>query len=229
MTRSISAGACEVTLGSTPLMLLPEKAVWMPETRRLLLSDLHLGKAETFQRAGIPVANQLNASNLERLQRLCDRHDPAQIFILGDLFHAASGLVEEVIDAWVQTLGSLAGQVWVIVGNHDRALVKQVNSAAFHWVDQAITVDTAHGAMVLSHEPIATAAQWNICGHVHPCVVLRSRLDTLRLPCFYVDYREHRLILPSFGEFTGGYELPLTRQTAAYAIADAQVIPLGDR
>jgi metallophosphoesterase superfamily enzyme len=42
-----------------------------------------------------------------------------------------------------------------------------------------------------------------LAGHVHPVFVLATRFDALRLPCFVAS--PQRMILPSFGSFTGGY------------------------
>jgi uncharacterized protein len=53
---------------------------------------------------------------------------------------------------------------------------------------------------------------------------LRSRTDSLRLPCFFVERDEKRLTLPSFGEFTGGYEVDLIGNTCAYVACEGEAI-----
>ncbi|HEY9881138.1 MAG TPA: hypothetical protein V6D29_21945, partial [Leptolyngbyaceae cyanobacterium] len=63
-------GMQELIIGETRLLLLPEKAVYIEAMRSLLVSDVHLGKSETFQRYGVPVSSQVNQVTLERLQRL---------------------------------------------------------------------------------------------------------------------------------------------------------------
>ena len=40
---------------------------------------------------------------------------------------------------------------------------------------------------------------------MHPCVKIGDGRDKLRLPCFAL--KSKLLLLPSFGELTGGYEL----------------------
>jgi len=37
------------------VVLLPERAVWWPATRTLLVADLHLGKCETLRANGAPM------------------------------------------------------------------------------------------------------------------------------------------------------------------------------
>ena len=82
-----------------PLTLLPERAVFCPSEQALLVSDVHLGKAETFQHYGIPVPGAVNGATLHRLAQVCDRTQARRLIILGDLFHAQAGMVDEVIDA----------------------------------------------------------------------------------------------------------------------------------
>ena len=45
--------------GSNTLELLPERAAWDPQRRALLVADLHLGKAESFQAQGIPLPSDI--------------------------------------------------------------------------------------------------------------------------------------------------------------------------
>ena len=57
--------------------LLPEKAIYLPDSGSLLVSDVHLGKAETFQALGVPVAGQIRSeehtSELQSLTNLVCR------------------------------------------------------------------------------------------------------------------------------------------------------------
>ncbi|MGB3615728.1 MAG: ligase-associated DNA damage response endonuclease PdeM [Elainellaceae cyanobacterium] len=206
------------------LQLLPERAVYLPEQKTLLIADLHVGKSETFQRFGIPVSNQVNHTTLNRLIRLCDRLQPKQLFILGDWFHAKEGLVHEVRALWTTFLETRRMAVELIVGNHDRHLLDDCLAAMPPHV--TVAPETEFAGLWLTHEPEPppTMDSLTLCGHVHPCIRLRSSLDTLRLPCFYWDRRSKMLILPSFGEFTGGYELPLSPDITAFAIAEDQVV-----
>lgn len=46
------------------LKLLGARAVWDPTQRLLLVADLHLGKAESFQAHGVPLPSDGDASTL---------------------------------------------------------------------------------------------------------------------------------------------------------------------
>jgi uncharacterized protein len=206
-------------LGLT-LRLLPEKAIYIEQLSALLVSDVHLGKAETFQAQGIPITNQLNHTILNRLTQVCDRLQPQTLYILGDLFHSRFALVEELLDQWAAFQRAIAADITLIVGNHDRALISSLDQHSIHWVSDAIALQQ----IIFSHEPQPDAQKLNICGHIHPCVRIGSKLDTLRLPCFFWDKSQNLLILPSFGDFTGSFEMALVPDTVAYVVAEDAVV-----
>jgi len=211
----------DLSLADTTLTLLPEKAIYLPDWQTLLVADLHLGKSETFQHYGIPIANRVNQETLDRLAQLCQRFQPQCLVILGDLFHSRLALVDEVLDPWAAFLHGLTAEVVLLIGNHDRPFVQHLPQI----LNQHITETLALGSLLLSHNPQSQPDRLNLCGHVHPCLKLTTRLDSLRLPCFYVDRPQSLILLPSFGSFTGGYEMALTPGTVAYAIAENTLIP----
>lgn len=213
----------EIEILGMALQLLPEKAIYVEQSRCLLVSDVHLGKSETFQALGVPISNQVNQGTLDRLQQLCAKFAPDRLIILGDLFHSRQALVDEVLLVWREFLQTTSAQVQLIVGNHDRALVPTLKRLAIDYSTTAIHLEQ----LVLSHEPCPQPGYLNICGHIHPCVRIKTRLDHLRLPCFYLNTAHNQLILPSFGEFTGGYDMALKRNAIAYVIVDDRVVPFG--
>ena len=217
-----------LVLHNHPLTLLPEKAVYLPQHAALLVSDVHLGKSETFQHFGIPIPSQVNQATLQRLQQAQARTQAQRLFILGDLFHAWAGMVDEVIDGWLKFLAATQLEAHLILGNHDRGLADDLSQFSLTCYTTPIDLD----AIILSHEPLPVSDAMpglNICGHVHPCVQLGGKGDRLRLPCFYWEAQLNRLTLPAFGDFTGGYTVTMGRETVAYAIADDSIIPFRDR
>jgi len=205
--------------------LLPEKAIYIESLQSLLIADVHLGKSETFQALGVPIPNQVNQQTLERLRSLCAKFNPKTLIILGDLFHSRRGLVDEVLEGWSKFCQETSSHIQLIVGNHDRHLISMLKHCEIECHSTPVQVQN----LLLSHEPSPQATSLNICGHVHPCFRIRSKLDTLRLPCFYFDSMQRTLTLPSFGEFTGGHEVSLEPGAIAYVIADNAVIPFGSR
>lgn len=211
----------EINVLGIPLQLLPEKGIYIEPLKTLLIADVHLGKSETFQSQGIPISNQVNQVTLDRLQKLCDRLQPETLWILGDLFHSKYALVDEVLNRWATFLKSISADVQLVVGNHDRSLVPILNRFSINGFMDAVQIKN----LVLSHEPQPKQNCLNICGHIHPCIRIKTRLDNLRLPCFYLELPQNVLMLPSFGEFTGGYDLSLKPNSRAYVVVDNTVIP----
>ena len=83
--------------GQSSLTLLPERAAWDPQRRALLVADLHLGKAESFQAQGIPLPSDGDRepqSSSRALLQPC----PEQVLVLGDLIHSrlANGRTEKL-------------------------------------------------------------------------------------------------------------------------------------
>jgi len=218
--------ANEISLFGLRLQLLDDKALYLPDAKVLLVSDIHLGKAETFQSFGIPISNQVNQENLDRLRSLCQKLKPKQLFILGDLFHSKKSLVPEVLIDWDNFLKEIKAKTTLIVGNHDRRLISSLPPLAMKAQAEAVTL----GPIMLSHEPeLQHLSTLNICGHIHPVIKLRSATDSLRLPCFFVERDQKRLTLPSFGEFTGGYEVELAENTCAYVTCEGEAIAFQNR
>jgi len=221
-------GHC-LTIGDHQVWLLPEKAVFIDDMNSLLVSDVHLGKSETFQAFGVPISSSVNHESLTQLLKLCRRLEPEHLFVLGDLFHSPFAIVEEVVEQWVAFVNAIESDVHLILGNHDRGMASDLKNLLIQCYTSAIDI----GHFRLSHEPEpfardrrqSTHPYLNICGHVHPCIRLRTQLDDLRLPCFYFEEQASRLTLPSFGAFTGGFEVRLGQGNRAYAIAEETIIP----
>jgi len=214
-----------ITVLGNHLQLLPQKAIYIQQLKALLVSDVHLGKAETFQKHGVPIPNTLNQDSLDRLQNICSEFELDYLFILGDLFHSKFALVDEVLDPWFKFVQNLNASVQLVVGNHDRSLVPMLESLLIQCILDAIQINN----LVLSHEPTSQPNCFNICGHLHPCVRIKTKLDNLRLPCFYLDNSQNVLILPSFGAFTGSFEVAIAEDTTAYVVAENSVIALNGK
>ncbi|MBD1873018.1 ligase-associated DNA damage response endonuclease PdeM [Nodosilinea sp. FACHB-131] len=212
-----------LTVGQIQLLLLPERAVFVESLKLLLVSDVHLGKAETFQHYGLPVSSQVNHATLGRLEALCAQYKPDSLWILGDLFHGHVGMDDEVIDAWLKFLHRTQVSAYLILGNHDRPLEETLTQLSVACFMEAVEVE----GVLLSHEPDLDSNRLNICGHIHPCFRLSMGCDRLRLPCFHWQPQQNRLMLPSFGEFTGGYNIALAAGEVAYVVADGAVVAFG--
>ena len=52
------------------LVFLADRALWRPKASQLFVADLHLGKAELFQRHGIPIPSDGDQGTLNPLIEL---------------------------------------------------------------------------------------------------------------------------------------------------------------
>jgi DNA ligase-associated metallophosphoesterase len=197
-----------------PLLLLPEKAVWDPAQELLLLADLHLGKAETFQAHGIPLPSDGDAGTLNVLLALAHRWRPRRVVVLGDLIHARLGITAELRQKLAAPPELLGCPLQLIGGNHERG----------SWLEGLPQEPSqTAGPLWLSHEPEPRDGLLNLCGHLHPVALLGERGDRLRLPCFAYDERTDRLALPSFGQLTGGHPCPPGEER--WLVAEGCVLP----
>ena len=198
------------------LTFLSERALWREEGRLLMVADLHLGKAETFQAHGVPLPSDADSGTLNPLLALCDQWKPSRLIILGDLIHSRLGLTPRLRDI-LRGLPDLCGcEVLLIGGNHDRH--SRLDGLPQH-PSQGL------GALWLSHEPEQPPCRGmvNVCGHLHPVTQLKSRSDRLRLPCFAYDPEAPRLVLPAFGELTGGHHCG--ERYRQWLVAEGSIVP----
>lgn len=191
------ASSLRIGLAGETVELHGDRALYWPRLQRLLISDLHLGKADVFRRAGIGLPRGGTTHDLHRLSVLIDATQARQVWILGDVLHGAAPEAAWRVP-WVAWQARHRGvRVAALRGNHDHALAK----AGLDIELLGAGVDEA--AFALRHEPQAHEALHVICGHLHPVVSLPGIRK--RFPCFWS--RQHMTVLPAFSEFTGGHLL----------------------
>ena len=195
-------GAVTIALDGEQLVLLPQKAAFWPRERMLIVADIHFGKAAAFRSWGIPVPKGTTSENLHALDELVTLTGARHVLFLGDFLHAraahAAGTQAAML-AWRQRRRELV--LTLVRGNHDKHAGDPAAQLGIDLVDEPYTV----GPFSFCHHPDVDAPGYVLAGHVHPVYVLATRFDALRLPCFIAGPR--RMILPSFGAFTGGHAL----------------------
>ncbi|TVR77337.1 MAG: ligase-associated DNA damage response endonuclease PdeM [Chitinophagaceae bacterium] len=187
-----------IEIAGQQLNLLPEKAIFRPSDKSLILSDVHLGKSAHFRKAGVPLPQQADYENLNRLETLIDKFEVKKVIVNGDLFHSfynsfASFFLEWRIKIPIPML--------LITGNHDLmpdSFYKDANIELSKnpFVDEPF---------IFSHEPDSIEDQldyYAFYGHIHPGIRLHGPgRQSLKLPVFY--FTEKYALLPAFGSFTG--------------------------
>jgi DNA ligase-associated metallophosphoesterase len=199
----MTPGAFPIELAGEPVQLLPQKALYWPRARMLVIADIHFGKAAAFRALGVPVPRGTTSENLAGLDALLAKHDIGHILFLGDFLHSraahASATVQAML-AWRERHPEL--MLTLVRGNHDQHAGDPSRLLRIDMVDEPWTL----GPFAFCHHPdlvLPEGTGYVLAGHVHPVCRIAGRRELLRLPCFVVG--ERHAILPSFGSFTGGH------------------------
>lgn len=180
------------SFAGTDLLALPSGALWWPQERLLVVSDLHMGKARRPARFGGALLPPYELTEtLSALDRDIARTRPGTVACLGDSFddiHAGIELPDQAAD-WIARM--MAGRCWIwIEGNHDPG---PVAIGGEHLAELRL------GGLVFRHIALPDAGTApEVSGHYHP----KLRLAGQSFRCFLLG--KGRLVLPAFGSFTGG-------------------------
>jgi len=196
-----------IQLNHTPVYLLAEKGVFLPQSHTLILADLHLGKAAHFRKSGIMIPAQAGTyRDYQTLHRLILKYNPLRIIFLGDLFHSVENATWRYFIAFAQQYSQL--KLWLVRGNHDI-----LSPARYTEANLLICEDQlVEGNLIFSHAPLnhVPPEMLNMAGHIHPATTLKGMAkQSLQLPCFHFEWPY--LLLPAFGSLTGTYVLPKGR------------------
>jgi len=207
------------------LSLLVERAVWHASSRTLWVADVHLGKAATYRALGQPAPAGTTQENLRRLTALIDAHHAMRLVFLGDLFHARQShvSVSRPLLEWRNRHRDLS--LVLVRGNHDRRAGDPAPEMQIEMANEPYVSGPLEGR----HHPLAESEALReqgatvLAGHIHPAIRLHGPgRDSLRFPCFLLQGRQ--VILPAFGEFTGGAHSAFGPATKVCVVTDAGLI-----
>lgn len=235
---SLASGALRAAAAAAAkadILLLPGRGALLPASRTLLVADLHLGKAATFRRAGIPIPEGSSQADLARLEALIRDHEVARLLILGDLLHAASGCTADVVAEFRAFRDRVpATAVVLVLGNHDvaarrlagdlglDACLSTLDEPPLRFVHIAAAA-TAEEDDSKKNEAQSAGIGLVVAGHVHPRVKLRGPSgDRFADRCFHLDQRV--LTLPAFGSFTGGHAVEMTDRARVWLARNDAVL-----
>ena len=168
-------------------------ALYWPDERVLVVSDLHLEKGSSFATRGVLLPPYDTAATLARIAFAIARFAPRVVIALGDSFHDGKGAARIAPTDRAALVGLQRGRDWIwIAGNHDPDPADGIGGS----FGGALAV----GALVFRHEP--TGAKGEIAGHLHPVARVAGRGRTVSRRCFASD--GVTLLMPAFGAFAGG-------------------------
>ena len=173
-------------------------AAFLPAQSTLVFADLHFEKGSSYARGRqyLPPYDTINT--LLRMARAVARHNPARVIALGDSFHdrEAGDRLGPEERGLLDSLCRSARFIW-IAGNHD--------PDPPDWLEGEVTACARAGGLVFRHEPLPVFEMGEVAGHLHPCASVSKWGRSVRRRCFVSDGL--RLILPSFGAYTGGLDV----------------------
>lgn len=205
-----------INLAGEDMHLLGDRALHWRAQGRLLIADLHLGKADVFRHAGIGLPSGGTRHDLSRLDTLIDGTRASELWILGDVLHGPA-LESRWRSTWNTWRARHPGlRIVALAGNHDRALAQ----AGLEIELAGSRVEA--GPFALRHDPEPHAHLHVLCGHVHPLAQLPGMRR--RFPAFWL--RERMTLLPAFSHFTAGVVPRLSAGEQLVACVDGDAIAL---
>jgi uncharacterized protein len=193
----LDEAVAEIAVAGVTLAADIAGALYWPEERLLVVSDLHLEKGSAFAARGALVPPYDTASTLARLDGLMARYRPSIVVALGDNFHDRGGPARMAGSDRAALLSLQRGRDWIwIAGNHDPDPREGIGGA--------FARSLAIGPLTFRHEP-APESRGEIAGHLHPAARVHRRGRTLMRRCFATDGQ--RLIMPALGAYTGGLNI----------------------
>jgi hypothetical protein len=213
----------EIPFAGHTLRLLPDRAIFWPVCRTLIIADVHLGKAAAFRVAGIPVPTGASAKDLSRVSALIADTDARRVIVLGDLVHAARSHQPELFDLvsrWRAMHADL--DILLVRGNHD----KSAGPTPREWRISEVEEGVDELGIILSHHPPEGPCRSVIYGHIHPMARLRDfDGSSVNVPAFIFD-GDSMAVLPSFGCFTGGKHARLSVSQRTFVTIGNRVIEI---
>ena len=206
-----------INLQSEKIFLLPEKAIFWPAKKTLILSDLHWGKTAHFRKHGIAIPLQTQQGDEIRLAKLVRQYKAERLIIAGDLFHSRENNEVNNFAHWRNAHQQLA--IELVMGNHDILPEEKYtcNNILLH------NKVSDEGPFLVSHDVLEAAEKFYIHGHLHPSFTASGKgRGSVKLPCFCMN--DQRMVLPSFGSFTGSHKISQIEYNHIYLVAEEDVI-----
>jgi DNA ligase-associated metallophosphoesterase len=206
-----------LVLRDEELILLPEKVVWWPSKRTVIVADLHWGKTAHFRKNGIAIPAETQKQDEKRLADLIARHSAERLIIAGDLFHSKANNETDSFNHWRYNHRSL--HIDLVSGNHDILPNERYKELNINLNPDTLLVVP----FIISHDALSGPDHFNIHGHVHPAVRINGMgKQSVKLPCFAVA--KNNMILPAFGQFTGTHTLEANSFDALYVITEHKTL-----
>lgn len=208
----------KIEIRGEQIVLDKERAIYLPNENLLAISDLHLGKAAHFRKAGLAVPNGVSQSDLKRLSQLINHYQPKKLLINGDMFHSDYNTEIDEFASWRSEFKEI--DFILVKGNHDKQTEEVYEKLSINVYEP--NYQTNHFCFIhnVTH---CTSDLYAISGHLHPGISIYSKAkQRLKFPCFY--FSDAYSILPAFSAFTGLQLIKPKAQDQLFAITPSKVV-----
>lgn len=185
----------DISVQNEVFTLTNQRVLFWKKQSALILSDLHIGKSAHFRKNGLAIPSNIYEKDLERLYNLIQYFHPKQLIIVGDLIHSGNNSEVEQFCNWKNTFTHL--EFHLVEGNHDKISKDLELKLNFNSKQEELTIN--HFSFL--HDFKSEHSNFQINGHIHPGILIKTKLNQFRLPCFTLNNKQ--LLLPAFSEFTG--------------------------
>jgi hypothetical protein len=207
---------------------LNKLSVYLPKSKTIVLSDIHIGYEEALNKQGILIPRIYFKHLYEKTKNLIkdikeSGMDFETLVINGDLKHEFGRISDT---EWRHTLRFLDlfkdKRIILIKGNHDKVLGPIARKRNLEVKEYAVFDDIVicHGDAILNVKEIEKQNKDKdndvkikkvIVGHEHPAVTIQSSTRSETFKCFLIgktpDRKQDLIVMPSYNEVTEGTNL----------------------
>lgn len=212
----------EITPAGERITLMPHRTAFWHARSTLLLADLHLGKGETLAAGGVPVPKGIVDADLSRLSAAVRLTGATRVLVLGDLLHAAIGIVPAMVDQVARWRRSLDAELCVVPGNHDRKIAAVADAWGLTLYDPIHHDAPFTFVHDPEHAPSDSRFAWS--GHIHPRIRLKGQGDSISMACFVVGASS--ALLPAFSRFTQGTSVLPSATERVWGVAEETLVEI---
>lgn len=172
-------------------------SLFMPKKKLLVVSDIHLGIEEEYQKRGTLVPKFHLKDLIKRFDYIFSKVNPETILITGDLKHEFGNISEQEwrdLLRFFDYLSKHSKKVILLKGNHDPMLGPIAKKRNLEVLKELVVGDVLfiHGDSVPKlNKKIKTI----VMGHEHPAITLREKTKSERFKCFLKGKYEGRTLI----------------------------------
>ena len=215
------------TISGNTFLLSSDRCIFWQQQKILILSDMHLGKTGHFRKSGIAVPQAIFKEDMQRLVTQLQLYKPAQVIVIGDMFHSGDNREHDFFIKWRKDFEQLS--ILLVKGNHDILQNEWYAAAGIQLCNtenESISSSLRIGNFIFTHDMndaapgMANDQHYYFSGHIHPGIGISGLgKQSLRFACFY--FGEQFAVLPAFSRFTGTHAIRPKRGEAVYALVPA--------